>query len=579
VVEKNGGEPEPKSRADFIQRNGSARGQRPLTRRNLLGAGVVGAALIGIGAATERVLTRTVATARGIRGRPAPVDSGAKPAFAVSGGASCPADVSADSSGSPVIRAENALAGTADWRITRYAGAGEIQGYAGQPSVNAGQELNLFVSVREPGTRYRIDFYRMGWYGGAGARLMTSVPDLRGQAQGYHTGSAGLVGARASQYEASTGLLDAHWEPSYRLRVPSDWVSGAYLALLTDSLGRQTYVPFVVRQDDRPSALLLKASFNTYQAYNAWGGKSLYADNSLGANTVGGSPGAVKVSFNRPFDADLGSGEFLRYEYNVVRWIERMGYDVSYVADGDIATNAQLLQKHHGFISTGHDEYWTAAERNNLEQALARGLHLAFLSGDAVYWQARHEPSASGDSRRTLVVYRSGADPMFKADPVHATVRWQDAPVNRPQHMLTGTLYAGQTEPFTQDWVVADTNCWLYEGTGLKPGDRVRGIIGKEFDRAPTDMLLPPGLQILSHSPVTVTADDRPPDIHYQETTVYTAPSGATVFSAGTVTWGWGLDSASFPIGALHATPVSPAIQRMTRNLLDRFVVDAASGR
>jgi hypothetical protein len=472
------------------------------------------------------------------------------------------------------IQTENIRLGAANWHITNFAGAGEIQAYAGQTSVNAGETLDLYVSTRQARTAYRIDVYRTGWYGGAGARLVATATGLTGTSQGYYTGATGLVGSGARHFDQTSGLLDVNWTPSYRLHVAPDWLSGVYLALLTEAGGKQTYVPFVVRQDFRSSDFLYKAAFNTYQAYNAWGGKSLYADNSTGAKTVSGSAGAVKVSFNRPYDSDYGSGEFLRYEYNLVRWIERMGYDVTYVADNDVASNPDLLLGHKAFISSGHDEYWTGPERRNVEKALDHGMHMAFISGDAVYWQARYEPSAAGDQNRTLVVYRSSADPLYNSDPARATVRWRDPPLNRPQHMLTGTVYAGQTEPFTQDWIAHDTNSWLFNGTDLKPGDRIAKLVGKEFDRAPTDMLGPPGLQILSHSPIRVPAVDRPPDIAFAESTIYTAASGATVFSAANVTWSWGLDRESFPIGALHDTPVSTPIRRMTRNLLDHMAAD-----
>lgn len=469
-----------------------------------------------------------------------------------------------------VVRAENAQPGTATWQIRNYAAAGEIQAYAGNTSINAGDALEFYVSTRLSGMKYRIDFYRMGWYGGAGGRLVSSVNGLTGQSQGYYVGGAGPVGCRSCRFDPTTGLLDADWLPSYRLDVPPAWLSGVYLALLTEAAGKQTYVPFVVRQDSRPSQLLFQASFNTYEAYNAWGGKSLYSYNSTGARTAGGSPGAVKVSFNRPFESDYGSGQFLRYEYNLVRWLERSGYDVSYATDKDTDVVGSTLLQHRGFISAGHNEYWTAAQRRNVEQALAQGVSLAFLSGNAIYWQARYEPSASGRPQRTLVVYRGSSDPLFASDPAHATVRWQDAPLNSPASLLTGTLYSGQTDPFTQDWVVKNTNSWLFAGTNLKPGDRVPGLIGKEFDRSDPGDASPFGLQVLAHSTVTMpTSGGRPPDVSVAESTVYTAPSGAAVFSAGTVTWSWGLDDAAFPLGPLHKTPVSAAIQRLTSNLLD----------
>jgi hypothetical protein len=470
------------------------------------------------------------------------------------------------------VRAENGRPGTPGWRITNIASAGEIQAYAGQTSVNAGDTIDFYVSTRQAGLGYGIDFYRMGWYGGAGALLATSVSGLTGKAQGFYTPATGLIGCSRCRVDPATGLVDANWLPSYTLSVPKDWLSGVYLARLTATSGKQTYVPFVVRQDGRTSALVLKLSVNTYEAYNAWGGKSLYSYNSKGAKTDGGTAAAVKVSFNRPFDADNGAGQFLEYDDNLVRWIERTGYDVSYLTDVDTAADGSLLLQHRGFISAGHDEYWTAEERQNVRQARTAGIDLAFLSGDAVYWQARYEPSAGGSPNRTLVEYRGSADPSFSADPAHATVRFQDPPLNAPENMLTGTIYSAQAEPFTQDWVAQNTDSWVFAGTGLKPGDHVPGLVGKEFDCAASSGPAPEGLQVLSHSPATVTADDRPPNVAYADTTIYTASSGAVVFSAGTVTWSWGLDDAPSALGSLRRTPVSPAIQRLTQNLLDRFV-------
>lgn len=466
------------------------------------------------------------------------------------------------------VKEENELPGTAAWKITNYASLGEIEAYAGAVSVNAGGTIDLYVSTRYAGTSYRMDVFRMGWYNGLGARLMTSAPGLRGTAQGYYTYNTGLVGCFTCTRDPVTGMVQANWAPTYHLVVPSTWLSGFYLVLLTDAYGKQTYVPFVVREDDRPSALLFQDSFNTYEAYNAWGGKSLYDYNSLGSRTVGGGPGAVKVSFDRPFDSDDGSGQFLRYEYDLVRWVEKEGYDVSYVTSTDVSMNPSLLLKHRAFISAGHDEYWTGAERRAVEDALSAGVHLAFLSGDAVYWQARYEPSASGVPARTLVVYRGKSDPMWAADPALASVRWQDPPVNRPENQLTGTLYGGQLDPFVQDWEAADTSSWIFAGTGLKPGDHVTRIVGKEADYSPENGATPAGLQIVGHSKVSYTSGAH---TAWADSTIYTAPSGAIVFSAGSITWSWALDDESFLISTLHTTPVSPAIQQLTANLLNLF--------
>ena len=257
--------------------------------------------------------------------------------------------------------------------------------------------------------------------------------------------SAGNFAGRLQQTPSPdpvTGLIECHWSKSYTLAVPASWTSGVYLARLTGATsGKQSYVIFVVRDDARPSALLYEASFTTYQAYNFWPG------GSNGKSLYDWAPGkrAWKVSFNRPYvlgysyvagqsegaASGLGDGEYLTnlqpgpystsypispagFEYNMVRWLEKNGYDVTYAANIDVHENGNLLLNHNGFISAGHNEYWSMEMRNNVQNALNRGVNLAFFSSNTAYWQIRLEPSAiTGDADRTIVCYKNqGADPL-----------------------------------------------------------------------------------------------------------------------------------------------------------------------
>src|SRR5213594_4109322 len=222
---------------------------------------------------------------------------------------------------------ENQQPGSSGWFWSLHAddATGQIKGYASATSVNQNDSITFQVTVNPPQT-YTIDFYRIGWYAGQGGRLRLHVGPLDGVAQPY------------CPVDASTGLIECPWAPSYTLTVPSDWTSGVYVALLTNAQGFQNYVKFVVR-DGRPAAFLYQHAVTTDQAYNNYPndgltGKSLYNFNSSGPNTLAGEPRAVKVSFDRPF-ADAGIANFFSWEIQLVRWLERNGYDVTYSTDID----------------------------------------------------------------------------------------------------------------------------------------------------------------------------------------------------------------------------------------------------
>jgi hypothetical protein len=330
----------------------------------------------------------------------------------------------------------------------------------------------------------------------------------------------------------------------------------------------------VVRDDARPSDLVFQSSVTTFAAYNNWGGKSLYAFNSADGP-------AREVSFNRPYAMAPygirldGAGDFLRrWEYNALRWLEREGYDVTYVTDVDTHERGDVLLSHRVFLSVGHDEYWSWAMRDHVEAARDRGINLVFLGANASFWQIRFEPGPDGAANRTIVSYKDAAeqdDPFATdSDPANdhlVTGRWRDPPVSRPEASMIGVMYVA--DPVDADMVVADVSHWAFVGTGLANGDAMPGLLGYEVDAAPADAR--PDLARLAHSPVIVGDPTR--TLH-SDMTIYTAGSGALVFATGSMQWNWGLDGYNAPW--LHPLRVNAAAQQVTRNVLRRMLTKVA---
>jgi hypothetical protein len=461
---------------------------------------------------------------------------------------------------------ENQRPGTTAWQATKIGtdAVGQIKGYASAVSVNKGARITFFVSVN-PAQSYSIKVFRMGWYQGLGGRLLAQSGPLQGVRQ------------RACPPDPTTGLIACNWAPSYALAARTSWTSGIYLALLTNAHGFQNYIEFVVRDDGRAAALLYQQPVNTYEAYNDWPddgstGKSLYEFDSYGTNTVAGTPRAVKVSFDRPY-ADNGTGaagqSFLTWEIDFVRWAERSGYDISYSTDVDTDLSGNRLRGHRGFLSVGHDEYWSEAMFDAAQNARDAGVNLGFFGANAIFWQVRYEPSATGVPDRVIVCYKDDSiDPV--GDRSLVTENWRSQPQPfRPEQTLIGVQFTNQVNNNAYvPYVVKNSSSWVFAGTGFTDGATVPGIVGYEADRLFSTFDQPTAVAgtytLLSQSPFTIDGTNNQKD--YSNSSVYEAPSGAWVFAAGTFGWSWALDD----YGGRGLADAR--IQRTTANVLNRFV-------
>ena len=359
------------------------------------------------------------------------------------------------------IEAENCLPGNSpsQWYV-QGTGSTNIQGFTTDISVNAGETVTFKVSTMFP--LYRIDIYRMGYYGGQGGRLVASVSP------------PGMVPQIQPQClkDASTGLVDCgNWAVSASWTVPPTATSGVYLAdLVSVTTGDKSPILFVVRNDSSHSDVLVQTSDLNWHAYNDYGGNSLYTGNPAGR--------AYKVSYNRPFNVPNLNAWFFTSEYPMLRWLEQNGYDVTYFTGVDTDRYGGLIKQHRVFMSVGHDEYWSGGQRTSVEAARAAGVNLAFFSGNEMFWKTRFEPSIDGTNTqyRTLVCYKeTSANAMIDPeDPPTWTGIWRDprfsppADGNRPENALTGTLF-GVSSPRNDPIYVpqADGKMRFWRGTAI----------------------------------------------------------------------------------------------------------------
>lgn len=417
----------------------------------------------------------------------------------------------------------------------------QIKGFASAGAVAPGGSVDFRITV-DPPQEFTVDVYRIGHYGGDGAAQVSASPRLSGIVQ-----PAPLAAGRTVSCH--------HWWQSWRLQVPPNWPSGAYVAVLTTGDGYRSHVPFTVRDPAAPADLLLLLPDVTWQAYNLYPedgrtGASLYHAWDEEGRLLGEEEAAGTVSFDRPY-AGAGLPLHIGHAYDFVRFAERHGYDLAYADARDLHAGRVDPTLYRGMVFPGHDEYWSVPMRRAAEQARDLGTSLVFLSANTMYWQVELAPSPAGDPDRLLSCRKPRGETRGRGS------LWRE--LGEPEQQLLGVQYAGRV-PQPSPLVVRNAGHWLWEATGAGEGDRIDGLVAGEADHYYPRVPLPESTEriLLAHSPYEA-ADGRR---QHQETSLYRAPSGAYVFASGTFAWSPALDRPGH---------VDARIQRATANLLDRI--------
>jgi hypothetical protein len=467
---------------------------------------------------------------------------------------------------SDAIVSENRKTGDA-WWVTADQGPGDIEGFASQVSGVLGDTVTLYVNTTA--AQFHVEAYRMGYYQGIGARLI------------WQSGQVSGVRQPPPVLFPPTNTIECQWSPSLTFTVDQGWPPGTYLLKLVGTSSEQQYVPFCVRDDSSRAAIVIQQSVTTWQAYNRWGGYSLYYGNPGNALsfTQGSGGGSFEnrariVSFDRPYCSDwaYGASDFIGNELPVVYHAEQIGLDVTYWTDVDLHAQPELLTAHKALVSLGHDEYWSTAMRDGAAQALATGVNLAFLGANACFRQVRLQPSPVGPNRLQVCYKSADEDPMTGQNDALVTVNWPEAPVSRPESELIGSTY--QDVDAQADMVIADAGSWALAGVGLVQGQHLPGVVRGEFDRYVPDGAGPTNLDVIAHSVVPNRYNN------YSDVTWYTVPGGGGVFATGNATWvGQLADSRLIPPDVLPAaTPgVTAPLLRIMENVYSVIGLGPAS--
>ncbi len=407
------------------------------------------------------------------------------------------------------------------WRADNVAPAGALAAYAND-SVMAGQPLQLHVSATAP---WRASVYRIGDFGGMGG---AKVAEAQGPKQVFGQ----------TTVDPATRMVSAGW-PVVAEVDTTGWPSGLYTVVVRTADGG-TNIPFVVRPDDARDRVAIIAASMTWQAYNIWGGRSLYKD------TAGSFAGrSYAVSYDRPYDHALwGAPIAFGFDIPVARFADEVGIDHVWFTNADIARDPSLLDGAQAVVSTGHDEYWPQSYRDALITARDNGSDLAFLGANAGYWR--------------VGLKAQGVYCAKDANIQPKNIRWRD--LGKPESSVVGVLY--DAFPVSGPMVVREPDFALFGGTGVTKGSSFPGLIGVESDRYYPGHQTPQNIEVPTLSPVECRGIGTWSTMAY-----YTVESGANVFATGTMNWTRSLTGPAAKKGITGAS--SDFSRAVTANLLE----------
>lgn len=459
------------------------------------------------------------------------------------------------------------IPGVHDKEFYKTMGENEIDvfAYVNHHSVQSGKPFKLFLSTNKYKNLINgaVEISRVGYYKNSDRKIV------------YKSGSISVLNQDISVSSFAAG---AAWKPLDNYISTNGWKSGYYAIDFVESDGKRIKdIAYIVVTDPQNNGdILIKLSTNTYQAYNQWGGSSLYgSETGLHADIV---------SFDRPTKS-----QFYDWEYYYVVWVEQFAekhnLKIDYATNYDFYANPDIANNYALLMSLGHDEYWSQEEFDAYyNRIFKQGKNTMFLSGNTAYWRVRYGDLHSSGEGRQLICYKNSLikegemgkrnfDPITftKQGALKSTGLFRGA-IGFPENRLMGVGY----ESYFKDknlrftYKVKNIIPWIFEGTNLKIGDKLADVIGYEWDNTSLFYQDIPGLtEYNAHIPMidrerlhilfegdVIDAQGKP---GHAQAVYFETDAGAKVFSAGTIRWAWGVGKPGF---------IDEQFQKINENLI-----------
>lgn len=427
-----------------------------------------------------------------------------------------------------------------------------------QTSVTCGQTVGIHASshlVSEaPAGARTFQALRIGWYGGAGARLVwTSKPMV-------------LKMQKTPIVKNAERMVETRWKTTLKFTVGQNWTPGFYLiASISPDGAIESIAPLIVRSPLASSKLVLVHSTLTWAAYNTYGGRSLYL--GPGGSVVSRRLERSRiVSLDRPIEGS-GALHLDRDGITLVQFLEKEGLNTDQISDVDLHQWPSISTHYNGVVFSGHAEYFTRRMFDTVTADRNQGINLAFLGANNAYWQTRLASSPRGQFRHVIVYRKTTEDPVTANKAV--TVEFQDPHVNTPPNLITGTETSGVH--VYGNLHAVEIPKWLK----IPANSTINGVSGDtEINATVKNAAQPPNVHILFTGkldfrdvlPSTEEEISKFERLPIEETVWFTTPSGSAVFNASITTWTCNL----LPSCVSHAVgqATEKTMQSMTSQIL-----------
>ncbi|MFE4836031.1 N,N-dimethylformamidase beta subunit family domain-containing protein [Arthrobacter sp. NPDC056691] len=413
---------------------------------------------------------------------------------------------------------ENRRPGTPRDQVpTHWSSTAALEGFLGQNASTPRQRtVDLYINST-PGS-INIQAFRVGYYNGAGQRLV------------WASGPVSVRRQRACTVQRVTRMVSCPWAMTTRLDT-GNWPEGLYYLILTGAAGQAHMIPLVVESAAVKGKAVLVVNDCTMQAYNRWGGYSLYAGPGNRYRTR-----SYKVSFDRPY---RNFTEIDRRDTPLIRAAEAIRdprLRLAYTTEARISGNPSLVNGAAAVIFAGHSEYWSPALRRNIETARNGGTNVVFFGANNVYWRTRLEASRTGANRVEVCYREARLDPARFSHPDAVTTQWRQGPRPDAESTLTGAVY-GDLQA-TGTFTVTAPRFFAFTGTGAARGETYPGLVQGETDEVyPTAryplLRYPANLHVFAHSPESGHHTHH----GWADSTFYTTPAGAGVLDMASMDW------------------------------------------